>query len=62
MVKEPNGDKNDKEDLKNATEKDLYLKLMELMAKRDLSSKQLHRVIDFVERISSEPDSDPKDD
>ena len=62
MVKEPNGDQNDKDDLKNATEKDLYLKLMELMAKRDLSSKQLRRVIDFVERISSEPDSDPKDD
>jgi hypothetical protein len=60
MVKEPNGDKNDKDELKNANEKDLYLKLMELMAKRDLSSKQLRRVIDFVEKISSEPD--PKDD
>lgn len=62
MVKESNDKQNDKEDLKNATEKDLYLKLMELMAKRDLSTKQLRRVIDFVERISSEPDSDPKDD
>jgi hypothetical protein len=62
MVKESNDKQNDKDDLKDATEKDLYLKLMELMAKRDLSTKQLRRVIDFVERISSEPDSDPKDD
>ncbi len=62
MVKEPNDKQSDKEDLKNATEKDLYLKLMELMAKRDLLTKQLRWVIDFVERISSEPDSDPKAD
>lgn len=61
MVKEPNGKQNDKEDLKNATEKDLYLKLMELMANRDLSPKQLRRVIDFVEKIPSEPDSDSND-
>jgi len=58
MVKEPN----DKSIPEDATDKDLFLRLMELVAKRDLTTKQLHQVIDFVEKISSESDSTPETD
>lgn len=58
MVKEPN----DKSIPEDATEKDLFLRLMELVAKRDLTTKQLHQVIDFVEKISSKSDSGPEND
>ena len=55
--KKPNGDESLPPD---ASEKDLYLRLMELVAQKDLSISELRRVIAFVENISSEPD--PKKD
>jgi tetratricopeptide (TPR) repeat protein len=48
MVKEPNGD----EIPPDADEKDLYLRIMELIAQKDLSVSELRQVIDFVEKLS----------
>jgi hypothetical protein len=51
MGKEPNGD-----DLPpDANEKDLYLKIMELIAQKDLSISELWQVIAFVEKLSAKP-------
>jgi len=57
MAKESDGNSNDQHASPELTEKDLYLKLMELVARRDLTRKQLREVLDFVDKISSGRDT-----
>jgi hypothetical protein len=52
MGKEPNGPT---KNLENATEKDLFYELMELVAKRQFSRDQLHKMIEFARKLPDDP-------
>jgi hypothetical protein len=55
-------DHNDRLAPERATEKDLYLRLISLIAKKDLPSKQLCEIIEFVEKLPSRADCDAEQD
>jgi hypothetical protein len=62
MVKEPNGDQKDKRPSKDKSERELFFELTEIISKHQFDADQLQKLIDFAERLSSKPDSDPNKD
>jgi hypothetical protein len=62
MGKHPKGDHNDppsrEKSCEEATEKDLCLRLLSLVVKKDLSIEQFYQVIEFVEKLPSMADFD----
>jgi tetratricopeptide (TPR) repeat protein len=51
MVKEPNGDEFD-----NMTEKDLVIKIFQMAAEEGMTWKKLRKIIDYIDKVYSEPD------
>ena len=55
MVKEPNGEKDNDENLDEMDEKDLIVKLLQLTAYEGVDQKKLRKVVEYAKRIMSEP-------
>ena len=58
MVKEPNGNNNDAEDSEQTTEQDLVLQIMELVAKKKFSKKQLLEIRNQLEKKNPDMSDD----
>lgn len=54
MGKKPNG--NGKKLPENMTSRDMVIKLMNLTTQEGISDEKLQKIIDYVEKLLSEPD------
>jgi hypothetical protein len=59
MVKEPDGDKNDKkasEDLDKMSNKELLVEILQRTSKKDMSEKKLRKILEYVIEVESQPE------
>jgi hypothetical protein len=57
MVKEPNGDNNDKmasEDLDKMSNKELLVEILQRTSKKDMSEKKLRKILEYVIKVESQ--------
>lgn len=54
MVKEPND--NGKKKPENLTSRDIVIRLMNLTTEEGISDEKLRKILDYAEKILSEPD------
>jgi tetratricopeptide (TPR) repeat protein len=53
MVKEPNGDE---QNIENMSDKDIFLEIMHLTSQDDITRKQLEKILEAVKKITAKPD------
>jgi hypothetical protein len=56
MDKEPDGNGNDEKSLQDMTEKDIFLRAMELFSNTKIPQSKRRRMLEAIEKIALEPD------
>jgi tetratricopeptide (TPR) repeat protein len=55
MVKEPNGDEQDTQDLEEMSDKDIFLEIMHLTSQDEITRQQLEKILEAVQKITAKP-------
>jgi hypothetical protein len=56
MDKEPDGNGTEEKSLQDMTEKDIFLRAMELFSNTKIPERKRRKMLEAVEKIASEPD------